>query len=135
MQASGGSCQMVRLVITMIILCTGAFASDTLNVPDTSMSKPAKNVITSTVKTLFTVYEKGITVTETHNCPMSPNCSRFAKIAVEEAGLIKGFLLAADRLMRDNKFAHRYYPQDENGKLTDPVERYTQWKKPPRPSY
>ncbi|MGC9315153.1 MAG: membrane protein insertion efficiency factor YidD [bacterium] len=124
---------MVKFALTLLILCASAFAGDSLAVPDTSASKPAENVVKASVKSLFTVYEKGITVTETHNCPMSPNCSRFAKVAIEEAGLIKGILLTADRLLRDNNFAHRYYPEDQNGKLTDPVERYTQWKKPQRP--
>lgn len=124
---------MVKFTLTLLFLCASAFAGDSLAVPDTSASKPAENVVKASLKSLFIVYEKGITVTETHNCPMSPNCSRFAKVAIEEAGLIKGILLTADRLLRDNNFAHRYYPEDHNGKLTDPVERYTQWKKPQRP--
>jgi len=126
---------MVKCALILLILCATAYTNDSLAVPDTSASKPAENVVKASVQNLFTVYEKGFTVTETHNCPMNPSCSRFAKVAIEEAGLIKGILLTADRLMRDNNFAHRYYPEDQNGKLTDPVERYTQWKKPQRPSH
>lgn len=122
-----------KSIIFFLLLCAALIASGNIAAPDTSLAEPPSNLIKTLVRTLFAVYEKGITVTETHNCPMSPNCSRFSKQAIEREGLIKGLLLTADRLMRDNKFAHNYYPKDERGKLIDPVERYTEWKKPSRP--
>lgn len=122
-----------KSLIVLILLSVMLSVRGEITPPDTSRTEPSSNLIKALVRNLFTVYEKGITVTETHNCPMTPNCSRFSKIAIEREGLIKGLLLTSDRLIRDNKFAHHYYPKDERGKLIDPVERYTEWKKPSRP--
>ncbi len=124
----------MRKVVTLIIVISSlVLARDSLAAPDTTELQPPSNAIQVILKGLFDIYKHGISVTETHHCPMKPGCADFARKVIDEAGIIKGTLLTADRLLRDNVFARKYYPKDEKGKLIDPVERYTQWKKPARP--
>lgn len=69
------------------------------------------------------IYQKGISSQDLPSCVFHPSCSRFAFGAIEKYGLIKGILLAGDRLMRCNPFAFRHYEFDGE-KFVDPVERY-----------
>lgn len=123
----------IRTMLIILTICSVATATDSLEAPDTTACAPPANAVEVVADSLFGIYEKGISPTETHECPMSPSCSAFAKRAIRQVGVLKGLLLTADRLLRDNRFAQNYYSRNKDGKLIDPVERYTQWKKPSRP--
>lgn len=69
------------------------------------------------------IYQKGISSQDLPSCVFHPSCSRFAFGAIERFGPLKGTLLAGDRLLRCNPFAHNYY-QFDGEKFSDPVERY-----------
>lgn len=69
------------------------------------------------------IYQKGISSQDLPSCVFHPSCSRFAFGAIERFGLLKGILLAGDRLLRCNPFAHNHY-QFDGEKFSDPVERY-----------
>jgi hypothetical protein len=69
------------------------------------------------------IYQKGISSQDLPSCVFHPSCSRFAFAAIENYGTVRGILLAVDRLMRCNPFAHKYY-QFDGEKLSDPVYRY-----------
>ena len=70
------------------------------------------------------IYQKGISSQDLPSCVFHPSCSRFAFGAIEEFGAAKGVLLAGDRLLRCNPFAHNYY-QFDGEKFSDPVYRYS----------
>lgn len=69
------------------------------------------------------IYQKSISSQDLPSCVFHPSCSRFAFGAIERFGPVKGILLAGDRLLRCNPFAHHYYKFDGE-KFSDPVERY-----------
>jgi putative membrane protein insertion efficiency factor len=69
------------------------------------------------------IYQKGISSQDLPSCVFHPSCSRFAFGAIEQYGAFKGILLASDRLLRCNPFAHKYY-QFDGEKFSDPVNRY-----------
>ncbi|MGC9363327.1 MAG: membrane protein insertion efficiency factor YidD [Fidelibacterota bacterium] len=69
------------------------------------------------------IYQKSISSQDLPSCVFHPSCSRFAFGAIERFGPVKGILLAGDRLLRCNPFAHNYYKFDGE-KFSDPVERY-----------
>jgi len=74
------------------------------------------------------IYQKGISSQDLPGCVFHPSCSRFAFGAIQQAGPVKGILLAGDRLQRCNPFALYYY-QFDGEKLSDPVEKYVRNKK------
>jgi len=69
------------------------------------------------------IYQKGISSQDLPSCVFHPSCSRFAFVCIERYGVVKGVLLAGDRLLRCNPFAYRYYGFDGE-KFIDPVDRY-----------
>ncbi|MCK4639728.1 MAG: membrane protein insertion efficiency factor YidD [Candidatus Marinimicrobia bacterium] len=70
------------------------------------------------------IYQKGISSQDLPSCVFHPSCSRFAFGAIKQYGVFKGILLAGDRLLRCNPFAHKYY-QFDGEKFSDPVNRYS----------
>lgn len=78
---------------------------------------------------LIRLYQRFISTQDVDACNFIPSCSNFALCAITRYGLIKGSLLAADRLLRCHELTYRYWPEyylrdDRTGKLIDPVERY-----------
>jgi len=69
------------------------------------------------------IYQKGISSQDLPSCVFHPSCSRFAFGCIEQYGVFRGILLAADRLLRCNPFVRKYYEFDGE-KFVDPVARY-----------
>ena len=51
-------------------------------------------------KSLFFVYQQGVGPAKGTRCAMSPSCSEYGKIAIKRYGVVKGTILAFDRLHR-----------------------------------
>ena len=77
---------------------------------------------------LIRLYQKYISTQDQPACNFSPSCSRFGMGSIQKYGFLRGILLTADRLLRDNgSMLHTHYPFDEaSGKYLDPVEAYSQ---------
>ena len=78
---------------------------------------------------LIRFYQRFISTQDLDVCNFVPSCSNFALQALIRYGLIKGALLASDRLLRCHGLTYRYWPEyydrdEKTGKLIDPVERY-----------
>jgi len=61
---------------------------------------------------------------------MYPTCSEYGRQAVAKHGAFLGFIMSADRLMRDNTGAWDYYPtiiKYGYTRLYDPVEDNDFW--------
>lgn len=84
-------------------------------------TNPVKIVVSSG----FTLYQKIVSPAQGDVCNFEPSCSQFAKKAIEKYGLW-GCLMATDRLMRCNPWAHQhvntYYSGIKNYKIYDPIE-------------
>ena len=68
------------------------------------------------------VYQNVITQQLSSGCLYQRTCSNYAKEAIHMAGLVRGVLLAADRLTRCNTAAMKEVPFiyfDEKGKIID----------------
>lgn len=73
------------------------------------------------------VYQMTLSETDTHSCNFYPSCSHFGKASLERYGLMKGGLLAADRLMRCHgipTMAKHYVFDPQIGRYIDPIEAY-----------
>ena len=86
----------------------------------------------SEAKTLFTgavrLYQATLSATDMHMCNFTPSCSRFAAASVERYGVVKGSLLAADRLERCHGMpstAQHYAYDPATERYVDPVGRYS----------
>jgi len=66
-------------------------------------------------------YQKYISDLRYGHCRFEPSCSHFAQDAIEEFGIARGSVLAADRLVRCHSDAGVYYNKDTNGHWVDPA--------------
>jgi len=73
------------------------------------------------------VYSFLISDLDGDNCPFYPSCSHFFVESVNEAGMIKGSLMFADRFIRDLNFfkGSSNYPVHISGKFYDSSSNYT----------
>jgi putative component of membrane protein insertase Oxa1/YidC/SpoIIIJ protein YidD len=61
-------------------------------------------------RSLLFVYQRGAAPGKGQACPMYPSCSEYARLAVLRRGVLKGIVMAADRLHRCGHDL-RYYPK------------------------
>lgn len=90
-------------------------------------SSSANGLGTKLASGLQKVYKFFISDLDGDNCPFYPSCSTFFVESVNEAGLIKGSLMFADRFIRDLNFfkGSNDYPEHISGKYYDPAYNYT----------
>ena len=74
---------------------------------------------------LIRLYQKFISSQDGPTCNFSPSCSRFGMACIQEYGVFRGVLLAADRLIRCNGSKSQYHHKDPiTGKYIDPISNY-----------
>ena len=74
---------------------------------------------------LIRLYQKFISSQDGPACNFSPTCSHFGMACIQEYGMVRGIVLAADRLLRCNGSQPQYYRKDSvTGKYIDPVSDY-----------
>jgi putative component of membrane protein insertase Oxa1/YidC/SpoIIIJ protein YidD len=78
-------------------------------------------------------YQLLISSQDADMCAYEPSCSRFGLLSMNRFGVIKGFLLTADRLTRCSGLTDsRRDVNAETGKFIDPIERYAPFVHAPR---
>jgi len=71
-------------------------------------------------------YQLFISTQDKPVCNFIPSCSQFGIDSLREFGVIRGILLASDRLQRCNGLSVPYYKLDyKSGKFIDPVQVYS----------
>ena len=75
---------------------------------------------------LIRIYQRYISSHDLPACNFSPTCSRFGMGSIQQHGFLRGVLLTADRLIRDNGMMmdEHYHFDESTGKYIDPVESY-----------
>ena len=97
---------------------------DTLSTMGIQRVSEAKTLL----KGALHLYQVTLSETDMHLCNFAPSCSRFAAASVEQYGIVKGSLLAADRLERCHGMpgsAQHYAYDPATGRYVDPVGRYS----------
>jgi len=80
------------------------------------------NIPSSLLKGSFFFYKNFISPQDFGGCTFIPSCSEYAKIALEEKGLVRGYLMTFDRLCRCHGLSPGKYTFDpESGRLLDKV--------------
>lgn len=70
-------------------------------------------------------YQLLISSQDTDACNYEPSCSRFGMLSMQRFGVVRGFLLTADRLTRCNGATDGHYERSlQSGKNLDPVDNY-----------
>lgn len=78
---------------------------------------------------LIRLYQKFVSSQDGPSCNFQPTCSRFGMACIQEYGVGRGILLAADRLLRCNGSQAQHYHKDSvTGKYVDPVSDYAAFK-------
>jgi len=78
---------------------------------------------TSIFSSPISFYQKYISDLRFGHCRFNPSCSEYAKLSINRFGIVKGSILAADRLIRCNSRARFYYMRSRDGRLLDPPQR------------
>ena len=74
---------------------------------------------------LIRLYQKYISSQDGPTCQFTPTCSRFCMGCIQEYGMFRGILLAADRLLRCNGQQPHFYQMDlKMNKYIDPITDY-----------
>lgn len=76
------------------------------------------------------LFQKFISPADGDRCPMHPSCSRYAQEAIKQKGLIKGWILTCDRLLRCGRDETRLAPPiyiDGVPHSYDPLAANTFW--------
>lgn len=68
---------------------------------------------------ILNFYKKYISSQDYKSCPFHPSCSVFAYNAIKKKGLLKGLIMAADRLSRCSEHQIHLYKLNENHKMID----------------
>ena len=75
-------------------------------------------------------FQKYLSGSDGHRCPMTPSCSSYALQAMQRYGAIKGWIMACDRLMRCGRDELKHSPSvmTRHGlRCQDPVENNAFW--------
>ncbi|MEW5736851.1 MAG: membrane protein insertion efficiency factor YidD [Thermodesulfobacteriota bacterium] len=83
--------------------------------------------------TLLVFYQKAVSPLSSGRCPMTPSCSRYSHECISRFGVLRGFIMTADRLVRCGRDEVRLSPRvwTESGPRTlDPVDRNNLWPEP-----
>ncbi len=79
---------------------------------------------------IITFYQKVISPIDGHRCPMDPSCSRYLNQAVKKHGVVVGWIMGMDRLVRCGRSENNLSrPIWKNGRkhTHDPVENNDFW--------
>ena len=111
-------------ILAATVLLPTASAQDRL--PETT------NPASETSDTFFpiTFFQKVISRADGQRCPMHPSCSHYADTAIKKYGLLKGWILACDRLLRCGRDEVRLAPAimvDGQRLAHDPLSANTFW--------
>lgn len=94
-------------------------------------SNPAARPESTTLMTApIRLFQKYLSGADGHRCPMTPSCSTYARQAIARYGVLKGWIMASDRLMRCGRDELKHSPSvmTRNGlRCQDPVENNVFW--------
>ena len=93
------------------------------------LARPQASPLSPLGSALIRLYQSGPNRLLPHRCPSQPSCSAYALEAVELHGLIKGAILAADRLMGEHGRLKKgpWVVIQGQRKLYDPLSANTGW--------
>lgn len=106
-------------------LILNATTTRTIHPNDTQKPQQEISPISFVAFGLLTIYQKVISSQDRSVCNFTPSCSRFAREAINQAGFMRGTLMAADRILRCHPYSLNLYEIDANSrKAYDPVKNY-----------
>jgi len=101
-----------QVVLTVLLFLCSLGGASTGQVSGTEVSA---------VSPAIRFYQRYVSDLRYGHCRFSPSCSEYALEAVEHYGYVKGTALAADRLIRCNRDAWRFYERGSDRRLLDPI--------------
>jgi putative component of membrane protein insertase Oxa1/YidC/SpoIIIJ protein YidD len=114
------------LLITACLQRSGFASRNAVNPGAVSLGFEA-NELKLALKLGIRAYQFALSSQDLPVCNFVPSCSNFAMTAIDWAGVVRGLLLASDRLQRCHNLAGalRFYTRDESsGRYWDPVDHY-----------
>jgi putative membrane protein insertion efficiency factor len=80
------------------------------------------NEVKLALTALIALYQQLLSTQDGSRCSFHLSCSQYAKLAIERYGLVRGLVMAADRLQRCHGMGGFYYTRDPStGRLYDPL--------------
>ncbi|MFO8048976.1 MAG: membrane protein insertion efficiency factor YidD [Desulfosudaceae bacterium] len=91
---------------------------------------PAGDGAASPAGAMITFYRQWLSSADGDRCPMYPTCSRYSQEAFQEHGLLKGWIMTCDRLLRCGRDELSLAPRiviDGRTRCYDPLEINAYW--------
>ncbi len=79
---------------------------------------------------VFSFYKKHISPVDGNRCPMYPSCSSYASMAVERHGVVIGWIMACDRIIRcgrDEAKISKKIIKNHEASIYDPLDANDFW--------
>ena len=95
---------LIYLIIILVVTPLSVWADDSA-----SNAASLPNTDTSNLSTIG-LFQKFISPADGDRCAMHPSCSRYAQQAIKREGIIKGWILTSDRLLRCGRDETRLAP-------------------------
>ncbi len=122
---------LVLLLLTLLCIELSPIMAQAENSPALS---PVSNVDEPVLSSPIGWFQKFISPADGNRCPMAPTCSHYARQAFAQEGVLKGWILTCDRLLRcgrdETRLAPRVYIHGTKYAY-DPLEANTFWWKRP----
>jgi len=104
-----------------LVFLVAATAAPAAEQPSSSARSPAATIPGDPAGGAIGFYQRYLSALRHGHCRFAPSCSQYAAEAVHLYGVIEGTARAADRLMRCNAAAGRFYERLPDGRVVDPV--------------
>lgn len=115
--------------IFLLLLIISAFPNPVYADPGTTDIKTRQSDNDPT-RSAIGFYQRFISPADGDRCPMHPSCSRYAQQAIQREGLIVGWVLACDRLLRcgrdETRLSRRVHVNGQR-LVYDPLDANTFW--------
>src|SRR5262245_54954218 len=115
--ASSPAAMVAAVLVTAAGPARSAIASESLPVDSTGSRSMSADPATSAIR----FYQSYLSSLRHGRCRFTPSCSQYAIECIRAYGIVAGSARAADRLMRCNAGASRFYARDSEGRLIDPA--------------
>jgi putative component of membrane protein insertase Oxa1/YidC/SpoIIIJ protein YidD len=112
-------------LIILLILHAGIATADSIHV-DQQKEPATEDAFSGSVR----FFQKFLSAADGERCPMTPSCSAYALNATRKNGILMGWIMACDRLLRcgGDELKRCTPKKTKSGALcTDPVENNDFW--------
>ncbi|MBF89755.1 MAG: hypothetical protein CMG75_08935 [Candidatus Marinimicrobia bacterium] len=99
----------IKIILFFVVLASLNLFSQKRSYADSLLNFSNISILKKMVIIPISLWQNISYSDQSFNCQFFPSCSNYSALAIARFGLIPGFAITADRLIRCNPFAHGYH--------------------------